>query len=244
MYMIATTASSIWQCTPIAAAWDKSIQHAFCISLPKNWYANAGFAISTDLIILCLPMQPIWTSKLPIHQKRALMLVFALGLFVTASSIMRMSTLNFSITSPDMTYAIASTLWTMIEENVAIICACLPMCRMVLGWIFPSLFGVSPANTDKNESNDTDPTITIGQRRTRDAGGHWQPYAGPPKSEGFNHSIVQHPEETSKEHILSYPSSPRDCHDGAIRKTTQYEVSYEMQSKNSCSTIGNADYAV
>lgn len=242
--MIATTASSIWQCVPIAAAWDKRIQNPTCISLPKNWYANAGFAISTDLIILCLPMRPIWTSKLPIHQKRALMLVFALGLFVTASSIMRMSTLNFSLTSQDNTYAIASTLWTMIEENVAIICACLPMCRMVLGWMFPKVFGFSPNNSEKDDSNGTDPTITIGQRRTRGVGGQWQPYAGPPKSEGFNQSIVQHPDETSKEHILSYPNSPEVFNDGAIRKTTQYEVSYEMQSKNSCSTIGNGDHVV
>ncbi len=77
-YMVATTAASIWQCSPIAGAWDRSLQPK-CISLTKNWYANAGFAIATDVLILALPMQPIWTSKLPINQKRALMLVFALG---------------------------------------------------------------------------------------------------------------------------------------------------------------------
>lgn len=77
-YMVATTASSIWQCTPIRGAWDKSIGPT-CISLTHNWYANAGFSIATDVLILLLPMQPIWTSKLPVNQKRALMFVFALG---------------------------------------------------------------------------------------------------------------------------------------------------------------------
>lgn len=77
-YCVATTASSIWQCTPIPLAWDKSL-HGTCISMIKNWYANAGFAIATDVLILSLPMQPIWASKLPVNQKRALMLVFALG---------------------------------------------------------------------------------------------------------------------------------------------------------------------
>lgn len=77
-YMIATVGASIWQCSPIEGAWDKSMGPT-CISLTKNWYANAGYSIATDVLILCLPMQPIWASKLPINQKRALMLVFALG---------------------------------------------------------------------------------------------------------------------------------------------------------------------
>ncbi len=87
-YMIATTASAIWQCNPISGAWDKS-SNPTCISLTKNWYANAGYSIATDVIILLLPMQPIWSSKLPVNQKRALMLVFALGgLYVVSSGIL------------------------------------------------------------------------------------------------------------------------------------------------------------
>ena len=43
-YMVATTGASIWQCNPIAGAWDKSLRPK-CISLTKNWYANAGFEI-------------------------------------------------------------------------------------------------------------------------------------------------------------------------------------------------------
>lgn len=77
-YMVATSASSIFQCNPISGAWDKSSQPK-CIDLTINWYANAGFSIATDILILLLPMQPIWASKLPVNQKRALMLVFALG---------------------------------------------------------------------------------------------------------------------------------------------------------------------
>ncbi|KAL6869282.1 hypothetical protein ACO1O0_000606 [Amphichorda felina] len=77
-YMVATTSSSIWQCTPIRGAWDKSV-HPECINLTKNWYANAGFSIATDVLILLLPMQPIWASNLTVNQKRALIIVFALG---------------------------------------------------------------------------------------------------------------------------------------------------------------------
>ena len=77
-YLVATTAATIWQCTPIERAWNMKVPGT-CISLTKNWYANAGFAIATDVIILCLPMQPLWTSSLQKSQKLALMFVFALG---------------------------------------------------------------------------------------------------------------------------------------------------------------------
>ncbi|ATY59164.1 hypothetical protein A9K55_002884 [Cordyceps militaris] len=230
-YCIATMASSIWQCTPIPFAWDKSL-HGSCISMIKNWYANAGFAIATDVLILCLPMQPMWASKLPMNQKRALMLVFALGGFVTVTSILRATTLNFSITSPDVTYDILSTLWTMIEMNVAIICACLPMCRMVLGWMLPGLFGsttVPSTHKYPPPSGSFDPTMTIGHRRLRSRNGEWAPYTGPSEIAGISHSSVHHHDESSEEYILSPYQKvhiPEDA-GGNIRKTTQYEVSYE-----------------
>lgn len=127
----------------------------------------------------------------------------------------------------------------MVEENIAIICACLPMCRMVLAWIFPRLFANHPVSADKNDSESTGPTITIGQRRTRSKGGQWQPYTGPATSEGINRSIIQHP-DASQEHILGYPGSPKVDNDNSIIKTTQYEVSYEMQTKKSFSTNDSA----
>ncbi|OAA81757.1 hypothetical protein LEL_01302 [Akanthomyces lecanii RCEF 1005] len=232
-YCVATTASSIWQCTPIPFAWDKSL-HGSCISMIKNWYANAGFAIATDVLILSLPMQPIWASKLPINQKRALMLIFALGGFVTVTSILRATTLNFSITSLDVTYDISSTLWTMIEMNVAIICACLPMCRMVLAWILPGLFGsMTVSSTAKNaqSSGSSDPTITIGHRRLRSLNGEWAPYTRPSKAEGMSHSSVHHHEQTSEDFILApyQKAYLQEDSDGVIRKTTQYEVYYEHE---------------
>ncbi|OAQ99996.1 hypothetical protein LLEC1_01841 [Akanthomyces lecanii] len=232
-YCVATTASSIWQCTPIPFAWDKSL-HGSCISMITNWYANAGFAIATDVLILSLPMQPIWASKLPVNQKRALMLVFALGGFVTVTSILRATTLNFSITSPDVTYDISSTLWTIIEINVAIICACLPMCRLVLAWILPSLFGsMTVSSTPKNaqSSGSSNPTMTIGHRRLRSLDGKWAPYTSSSKTDGMSHGSVHHHEQTSEEFILAPYQKVylQENAEGVIRKTTQYEVYYEHE---------------
>ena len=77
-YMVATWFATIFQCTPIPRAWDKSL-YGTCIDITANWYANAGFSIATDVIILVLPMPILYKSRLPPNQKRALMFVFALG---------------------------------------------------------------------------------------------------------------------------------------------------------------------
>lgn len=77
-YMIAAFFASVFQCTPVPRAWNKTIAGT-CINITTNWYANAGFSIATDLTILALPMQPIYTSNLMMRQKIAVMILFALG---------------------------------------------------------------------------------------------------------------------------------------------------------------------
>ncbi|KAF3019391.1 hypothetical protein E8E14_012195 [Neopestalotiopsis sp. 37M] len=102
-YMIAAFFASVFQCTPVPRAWNKTIAGT-CINITTNWYANAGFSIATDLTILALPMQPIYTSNLRMRQKIAVMILFALGVFVAVTSILRMQTLDFSSSSLDTTW--------------------------------------------------------------------------------------------------------------------------------------------
>ncbi|EGO53315.1 hypothetical protein NEUTE1DRAFT_92489 [Neurospora tetrasperma FGSC 2508] len=157
-YMIATFGASVWQCTPVARAWDKSIPGT-CVDITVNWYANAGFSISTDILILALPMYPIFTSHLRKTQKVAVVLMFALGFFTTITSILRMQTLTFSTKTPDTTYDLDSSIWTIIEQNMAIICACLPVCRLPLAYLFPKYFAIS-----RREQQRTGPEGDIGHR--------------------------------------------------------------------------------
>lgn len=77
-YMIAAFFAAVFQCTPVQRAWDKSVPGT-CISIEKNWYANAGFSIATDAIILLLPIKPVLSLKLPVGEKIAVLGVFVLG---------------------------------------------------------------------------------------------------------------------------------------------------------------------
>ncbi|KAK4173787.1 hypothetical protein QBC36DRAFT_348456 [Triangularia setosa] len=113
--------------------FDRSIPGT-CISITANWYANATFSITTDLIILGLPMHSIYTSHLPTSQKLALMAVFAL------------------------------------------VCACLPVCRLPLSYILPSYFPTSssPAFSSSMPAMKMKPRIHIvaSSSSTQEFNGH------------------------------------------------------------------------
>lgn len=64
-----------------------------------------------------------------------------MSLSVCVTSILRMTTLKTGSTDPDTTYGtLNSTIWTAIEANTSIICACLPMLKSPLAALFPGLF--------------------------------------------------------------------------------------------------------
>ncbi|KAI1463392.1 uncharacterized protein F4812DRAFT_453552 [Daldinia caldariorum] len=222
-YMLATTAASIWQCTPISRAWDKSVPGT-CISITSNWYSNAGFSIATDIAILVLPMQPIFRSNLPTKQKWALVIVFTLGIFVTITSIQRMQTIDFSSTSTDPTYDIASSTWTVIEENLAIICACLPMCKGPLNWLFPSVFMGSSRRTSTSYKP-SHPTNNSSRN-------YWAPIRGDSEMLSTRVTSVQGRKPTegsnSREYMLEETGSldrKSDVEDvRGIRKVIQYDI--------------------
>lgn len=122
----------------------------------------------------------------------------------------------------------------MIEENVAIICACLPMCRMVLTWLFPRAFAASPTKYGSDGPQYTIGSLPKRTSRSQSEEDDWQPYSGPGKAEGQNKSVIRHANDnTSEEFILQSVQQPSPNEmDGAIRKTTHYEISYEREHYN------------
>lgn len=78
MYCVASVVVTIFQCTPVERTWDRTF-NGTCIDTKTFWYANAGFSIATDLMILIIPLPLVWGLQLPIIQKLALMAVFLIG---------------------------------------------------------------------------------------------------------------------------------------------------------------------
>lgn len=150
IYCFASVIATIFQCNPVVRAFDKSIDGT-CIDNSQFWYANAGFSIATDIIILLLPMPLVYQLHVPIAQKLALVGVFGLGIFVVVTSCLRITTLDILATTPDTTYDIENVMWTIIEPNVAVICANLPILRPFIVKLIPVLR--SKGYTSKTYSN-------------------------------------------------------------------------------------------
>ncbi|EXL51972.1 hypothetical protein FOCG_07785 [Fusarium oxysporum f. sp. radicis-lycopersici 26381] len=141
-YSIGGIAATIWQCVPIKGAWDKSVD-AKCIDSNKFWVAYAVLNILTDVMVLALPIMPIMRLQTSRREKLLLCCVFLLGGFVTITSILRVTSVSNSLKNKkDMTWNfIDRGVWTLIEANLGIIAACLPVLRQPMGKLFPRIFG-------------------------------------------------------------------------------------------------------
>ncbi|KAK5627974.1 hypothetical protein RRF57_003689 [Xylaria bambusicola] len=174
LYCIAVIVATILQCIPVAAAFDKTITNKICINNGQLWFANVGFSIASDIIILILPMPLVYSLQIPRVQKAALIFVFTFGAFVVITSCLRATTLNLQAKSRDPLYDVASTMWTTIEMSVAIICACLPQIRPLIVKLFPNIMPETSASKDRLKFTFGSSTLkSCGSRLLTGEGGEW-----------------------------------------------------------------------
>ena len=209
VYLVATTVTSIAQCTPVARAWDTSIPGS-CIQLNSFFIFNGTVALATDIIVLFLPLPLIWGLQIPLGQKLALVPVFGLGIFIVIVSTLRLYALIATLSS-DVTFDLWGTVWTIVEYNLAIVCASLPSVRVLLVRLFPNAFPSSSRHRSGVSGGG------VG-RSGAGAGASWNTRSS---SNGWSRVEASKPrrDETSSEEIIleSY---------GGIKKTVQYDVEF------------------
>lgn len=73
------TIAAMFQCTPFAFNWDKSIPGGKCFNVQV--YANSSSVpnIATDLAVLVLPLRTVWGLKISTGRKVGLLLIFLTG---------------------------------------------------------------------------------------------------------------------------------------------------------------------
>ncbi|KAJ5397854.1 hypothetical protein N7509_005967 [Penicillium cosmopolitanum] len=157
-------------CVPVAKFWNHDLP-GHCLNFEAVWFFNASMNILTDVILLVLPMPLLVKLQLPRTQKIALMGVFAIGILVVITSILRLSSLRIVAQSTDTSYSnVDAAYWTAAECNVAIICACLPFLRPIISSIFPKLLSTNSYNryTSNPRTNTRNITVSRSQRQHTD----------------------------------------------------------------------------
>ncbi|KAF2708377.1 hypothetical protein K504DRAFT_381978, partial [Pleomassaria siparia CBS 279.74] len=141
VYGVWTLVGNLLICAPIDFFWNKAIPGGKCLNEFTIWITNGGVNIGQDIVILILPISVLRSLNLQKGQKRALMVMFALGGFVCLVSIIRLSSLLRISNSTDPTFdnPPAAT-YSVVECNLSIICACLPYMRPLLSTMPPTYF--------------------------------------------------------------------------------------------------------
>ncbi|TDZ16005.1 Satratoxin biosynthesis SC1 cluster protein 4 [Colletotrichum orbiculare MAFF 240422] len=126
----------IFNCTPIPAFWDDSVEGT-CIPNYPLWYINAGGNIVTDLLVFVLPLPAIGNLKLAKGQKLVLLGIFCLGFFTCTISFIRIRFLHLA---EDFTWEnVESAGWSVGELCSGLLCACLPTFRPLVSRFIPAL---------------------------------------------------------------------------------------------------------
>ncbi|KAF2488845.1 hypothetical protein BU16DRAFT_519776 [Lophium mytilinum] len=122
------------QCLPLHKMWDLTgLVHGRCLNTTAFFYSTSGFNIVTDIWMLALPLKTLWTIQRPKREKIALFIIFGMGIFSTIASIIRLYSIRIFTESKDPFYdSVQINLWSIIEVNIGIMCACIPSLKPLI----------------------------------------------------------------------------------------------------------------
>jgi hypothetical protein len=139
---IAVILGTLFQCDPVAGAWDFLLP-AQCISIRELYYFSTAFSVFTDVALCVLPLPFFWTLKVSRREKIIVSCLFGLGLFAAAASVARITVLG-ELNNVNVTMrAIPALNWSVAEVFTGIAVACVPclkpvFVRLMPGKLFPA----------------------------------------------------------------------------------------------------------
>lgn len=111
---------------------------AKCHSLKKIYLGGSLPNIIMDVILVMMPLPYVWGLQAPLSQRLLLASLFMLGIFISIVSMVRLSIfmkIPFDEGS-DMTYHFKEIIiWSCVEINVGLTCACLPSLKPALAFL-------------------------------------------------------------------------------------------------------------
>ncbi|TGO25308.1 hypothetical protein BPAE_0083g00410 [Botrytis paeoniae] len=121
----------VW-CRPFSNYWAVPTPNEQCSTALNHLIVNATFNISSDLMMLFLPMPLVIKAQLPTLKKALLISVFSLGIFAIISAA---ANKYYSFVHP---FGVMWTYWYVREASTVMFVTNIPMCwplaRKLFGW--------------------------------------------------------------------------------------------------------------
>ncbi|PKS10985.1 hypothetical protein jhhlp_002744 [Lomentospora prolificans] len=139
LYGIPMLFISIFQCHPQDGEFFG--KPMMCVGFAPLLISSASLHTATDAWIIIMVIPCISRLDIPPRQKVALAIVLSLSIFVIAASLLRLqlSLHHFQPGSVGVTNTLAFFVMTILECDVALICASAPMLRPVLAKLWPKM---------------------------------------------------------------------------------------------------------
>jgi hypothetical protein len=191
------------QCRPVNYFWKQwdGEHHGQCINFQLGTYIGSGVNILFDLIVFFLPVPKL--AKLQVRDTRrkvGVILTFLVGLFVTLCSIIRLQYIAQIGHYTNATYHYNPIgLWSGVEGDVGVICACMPSIAGPLLYFFRNTVASKLGSSSKSGSHS--------RMNSRIAGDKSVTRLPSRASDHGDVELVQRPEKESKDN-------------GGIEKTT------------------------
>ncbi|KAG9918390.1 hypothetical protein KCV02_g12297, partial [Aureobasidium melanogenum] len=148
----------IFQCSPVEAVWNITIQKKKCINTIPAFYASTVESVLVDILLIAFAAPKIMRLNLHARQKNALLFTICLGGVPIIASIVRAIRVSSILHAEDKTWvSFDSSIWSAVDANVSIICASVPSLKPLLRQIAPgfmgSTFGTSAPGTSGQYAN-------------------------------------------------------------------------------------------
>ncbi|KAK2819980.1 hypothetical protein FQN49_007840, partial [Arthroderma sp. PD_2] len=138
-----------FHCIPVHLAWTgwKMEEPGKCIDFMKSTSVNGFVNIVVDFVMVAMPVLEVIKLKLSPRKKVGVAIMFAMGLLVSTIGVVRVIVLYQHDPTKNPTYEMEPLIyWSMIECQIAVVCACLPATRVLLLHFAPGVLGQPTEN--------------------------------------------------------------------------------------------------
>ncbi|PIG81437.1 integral membrane protein [Aspergillus arachidicola] len=143
------------RCTPVHLAWTgwAKEEQGTCIDFIAATFANSFVNIAVDTVMVAMPVYEVMKLNLSARKKLGVGVMFAMGLVLTIVAILRVVVFWYNRWNKNPTVELQPiNVWSVIECQVAVVCACLPAARAVLVRFFPGMMGGSTGASDARKA--------------------------------------------------------------------------------------------
>ncbi|KAI5460404.1 hypothetical protein BGZ63DRAFT_424912 [Mariannaea sp. PMI_226] len=159
-----------FQCMPIRAFWDLELKATKCrLNEATFFFGTVLTHVVLDLLILILPAVQVMRMQLRFGQKVGIIGLFMCGILTCMASIFVLyESVTYDNNTTEMPYDMAlNMIWAVVEVNLAIIAASLPLLRPIFRKVLPNSFLSSKKTQSHAASHFSDARMTRGRNGTR-----------------------------------------------------------------------------